>query len=643
LIVDFYRATAQLPEHHLSDKKIMDITGNPVSGYNKPRQSDRPVIPDYVNNVERSGKKSSDNVKFSIVSPEEDAAYLDAVKAGDTATAQKLVDEAAKKAGLTLGTFIHRSDEKFNQFKENERGLWFSTKKAGDTIYGKNKIKAYLVMRNPHRYTKGEDWTGQPSDSIWENTFQQVIDINTKIKEGYDSLITPSKDVAVFSPSQIKSADPVTYDDAGNPIPLSERFNEKSSDIRFSIGDEDKANWKTALDSYKAGTLDMTKNIVITKNTPKPLTAIGADDLPIVMAPSVIKKVTEGKHELEFQELYKLIENIYNPIGIFQSARFGDAFLVMTDMKEGRKTVIIALHLNTKEARHEVNEIKTIYGKTKDLTLVDWIIEKRLLFMDKQKILSWSQSRGLQLPKEGTTKGINPKLITKDDLIKSNSKKSTQFSIVSPEEDAAYLDAVKAGDKSVELELDRLISKTKLSKEQIKEIIGREPEYLTEAEARAILYGPDGDGRIRSLYSKAKGGSGQSRNKNPRGIQEESSSDSFDQVKFSLDISENDVNGYIESQGIKNAEKANKAKREIREELDNISGTGRAAVYHNADPGQEKSISLDDKDRDNERIYRAPRGDTVMRGEMGMMAVLIHAPHARGDFFILSPLLFVYE
>lgn len=39
--------------------------------------------------------------------------------------------------------------------------------------------------------------------------------------------------IAVRDPSRIKSADPVTYDDAGNVIPLSERFNESSDDIRF--------------------------------------------------------------------------------------------------------------------------------------------------------------------------------------------------------------------------------------------------------------------------------------------------------------------------------------------------------------------------------------------------------------------------
>jgi hypothetical protein len=39
----------------------------------------------------------------------------------------------------------------------------------------------------------------------------------------------------VFKNTQIKSADPVTYDDNGNVIPLSERFKEDNPDIRYSI------------------------------------------------------------------------------------------------------------------------------------------------------------------------------------------------------------------------------------------------------------------------------------------------------------------------------------------------------------------------------------------------------------------------
>jgi hypothetical protein len=58
--------------------------------------------------------------------------------------------------------------------------------------------------------------------------------------QGYDSVIFkntydggPLDNIyVVFNPNQIKSADPFTYDDAGNLIPLSERFQTTSPDIR---------------------------------------------------------------------------------------------------------------------------------------------------------------------------------------------------------------------------------------------------------------------------------------------------------------------------------------------------------------------------------------------------------------------------
>ena len=57
--------------------------------------------------------------------------------------------------------------------------------------------------------------------------------------EGYDGVINEEDgaiwEYVAFNPNQIKSADPITYDDAGNVIPLSERFNPEKEDIRYSI------------------------------------------------------------------------------------------------------------------------------------------------------------------------------------------------------------------------------------------------------------------------------------------------------------------------------------------------------------------------------------------------------------------------
>ena len=59
-----------------------------------------------------------------------------------------------------------------------------------------------------------------------------------KARLGYDGIVEEYKpglfQYVAFSSEQIKSADPVTYDDDGNVIPLSERFNEENRDIRYS-------------------------------------------------------------------------------------------------------------------------------------------------------------------------------------------------------------------------------------------------------------------------------------------------------------------------------------------------------------------------------------------------------------------------
>lgn len=54
---------------------------------------------------------------------------------------------------------------------------------------------------------------------------------------GYDGAIQSEygDEAVAFYPSQIKSAEPVTYDDGRNVIPLSERFNSENVDIRYSM------------------------------------------------------------------------------------------------------------------------------------------------------------------------------------------------------------------------------------------------------------------------------------------------------------------------------------------------------------------------------------------------------------------------
>lgn len=74
-----------------------------------------------------------------------------------------------------------------------------------------------------------------------EEGYDGCIFTNVTDAAEYELADTPVTDYVAFSPSQIKSADPVTYDDAGNVIPLSERFNPENADIRFRVANENQA------------------------------------------------------------------------------------------------------------------------------------------------------------------------------------------------------------------------------------------------------------------------------------------------------------------------------------------------------------------------------------------------------------------
>ena len=177
-----------------------------------------------------------------------DTDYLSAVKQGDTKAAQRMVDEAAKAAGYTVGPVFHGRSTEFNTFKmpeKGERALFFS-----DSPEEANRFPM-LRGRRPldpvSAYLSGNlKQVKYPKDS--EGSFLYDPDVMGKLletarREGFDGVEIDgiqnfeggplSTTYAVFKPSQAKLADAVTENDAGNVIPLSQRFKATSEDIRF--------------------------------------------------------------------------------------------------------------------------------------------------------------------------------------------------------------------------------------------------------------------------------------------------------------------------------------------------------------------------------------------------------------------------
>jgi hypothetical protein len=188
--------------------------------------------------LEENGKPV-ETFSLGKVTPAQDAEYLAAVEAGDMAKAQRMVDEAAKAAGYNVGPVYHGTDAKFTTFerdKAGKRGTWpsrelgyfFSPKDWAAKTYGKRVISVFLRLSNP--WKMGTDFNASL-------TAENAKQWGEKLKKGgYDGVIIGmNQEYVVFDPNQIKSADPVTRDESGAVIPLSQRFNPADNRITFSI------------------------------------------------------------------------------------------------------------------------------------------------------------------------------------------------------------------------------------------------------------------------------------------------------------------------------------------------------------------------------------------------------------------------
>lgn len=197
-----------------------------------------------------SGTKTRGYAELPVTRTAEfDEKYNDAVKRGNKKETQALVLEAAERAmpasvvrdkGGKLLPVYHWTNASFNSFDRsyartgNEMdGFFFAPDAESTREYGNNAVRAYLNITNP-AYDPYLDRTHEDSGTLLRERLAY---------EGYDGVIRTENGKIVeymaFDPEQIKSAEPVVYDDNGKVIPLSERFNSKSRDVRYSNRDVD--------------------------------------------------------------------------------------------------------------------------------------------------------------------------------------------------------------------------------------------------------------------------------------------------------------------------------------------------------------------------------------------------------------------
>ena len=215
-------------------------------------------------NADNLNPTSNPDIRFSSRT-QQDTEYMNLAKEPEKnrATLQKMVDQAAKDAGYTR-LFYHGSKKGggFTVFKDWQ---YFTENRDYASRYAergndKSLYTTYVRMENPFdtridsvrdifedarmEYGMGElqenglpDWTDgyDIADCIDENDlpYDSIV-----LDEGGDMVngkpVSRGLSYVVRKSSQVKSADAVTYDDSGNVIPLSQRFNTDADDIRYS-------------------------------------------------------------------------------------------------------------------------------------------------------------------------------------------------------------------------------------------------------------------------------------------------------------------------------------------------------------------------------------------------------------------------
>lgn len=210
---------------------------------------------------ERFNSKNND-IRYSLTRANNE--YMKAVESGDTEEQRRLVDEAAKANGYDR-LFWHGS-KKGGGFTEFRDWSYFTENKKYASRYAKAGDKGSLYevyanlgnafdtrkpecreifdkMRSEYGLSKVQesglpDWTdgydiaefidenGLDYDSIILDEGGDLVD-GKPVSRGFSYVIRSSE--------QVKSADPITYDDSGNVIPLTERFDSGNRDIRWSL------------------------------------------------------------------------------------------------------------------------------------------------------------------------------------------------------------------------------------------------------------------------------------------------------------------------------------------------------------------------------------------------------------------------
>ena len=431
---------------------ITDDMAHTIIGNGIPTQMSEHVIGPLLEDVFNGGEKATDeslitqrrqeNVFASgeeqreskrTVTLEMDKAYMDAVEKGDMETAQRMVNEAAEKAG-------YANDESWKMLHEAPNSKDDFNKSLDDVsemfpgIYGDKAYRYYghmgtgsyesigiirKVQGNPNAMVtiyravpksvkegkvRNGDWVTLSEDYARDHGLMN-LDNYRIIKEEVPAkyLYTDGNSVNEFgyddgssyayrnTKNNRKLLDPVTYDDNGNVIPLSQRFNMRTDDVRHSkrsetmfknVDSEDLKAINTRFNEELQQQIDgKFKGIHVYQlgNPSEALLHAGFEDLPLEVTSRTLdlksSPLYKSNHPFSLDMVRDLPMAIQRPIAVFDSEYEEGRKVVMTELKnaDGKNFLAVMGVMNKKGRNHiQVYDVITLYGKDSNARIAKW-------------------------------------------------------------------------------------------------------------------------------------------------------------------------------------------------------------------------------------------------------------------------------
>jgi hypothetical protein len=166
--------------------------------------------------VDRSREKTAQEVapevaNYSIgVTSQQDADYLAAVERGDMETAQRMVDEAARRAGFDIGPVWHGGADGFDVFDWRFIGAQGNTEGKGFYFSNDRDLAAGYAERHGGRLLRVYLRSGKPIDgkkqTISEATWRRILRIVHQRSEQSDDYNSPLWNYADISVDGLTSA-----------------------------------------------------------------------------------------------------------------------------------------------------------------------------------------------------------------------------------------------------------------------------------------------------------------------------------------------------------------------------------------------------------------------------------------------------